>query len=100
VQQHPPPILLDTLGITTRLEVNGHWIDAVNLLVGIAAAIANGDYEHQQIRSLFGYLRKDLDKIERPVLPRVLPGVGQAVVPGLEFIQQQPPVDAASLTAW
>ena len=54
----------------------------------IAAAIANGDHQHQQIRPLFGNLRKDLDKVERPVLPRVLLGIGQAVVPGLEFIQQ------------
>ena len=38
---------------------------------------------------LLGDLGKDLDEVERPVFPGVLLGVGQAVVPSLEFVQQE-----------
>lgn len=34
VQQHAPPILLDALGVAACLEVDGHGVDAVHLLVG------------------------------------------------------------------
>ncbi|MEN1336112.1 hypothetical protein, partial [Pseudomonas aeruginosa] len=63
MQQHSPPILLDALSIAPRFEVNGYRINAVYLLVGIAATITDGDHEHQQIWPLFGNLRKDLDEV-------------------------------------
>ncbi|MNR04945.1 hypothetical protein D3C85_1209430 [compost metagenome] len=88
VQQHPPTILLDAFGVATRLKINGDRVNAVYLLVGVAAAIAYRDDQHQQLGMLLGDLRQDLDEIKRPVLPRVLLGVGQAVVPRLEFVQQ------------
>ena len=89
VQQHPAAIQLDALGAAARLEVDGDRVDAMHLLVGVAAAVAHRDHQHQQVGALLGDLRKNLDEVERPVLPRVLLGVGQAVVPRLEFVQQQ-----------
>ena len=38
---------------------------------------------------LLGDLRENLDEVERPVLPGILLGVGQAVIPCLKFVQQQ-----------
>ena len=61
----------------------------MNLLVGVAAAVANRNHQHEQIGVLFGNLRQNLNEVERPVLPRILLGVRQAVVPSLEFVQQQ-----------
>ena len=89
VEQHPATVLLDAFGAAACLEVNGDRIDAMYLLVGIAAAIAHRDHQNQKIGALLGNLRKDLDEIERPVLPRILLGVGEAIVPRLEFVQQQ-----------
>ena len=89
VQQHPAAIQLDALGAAARLEVDGDRVDAMHLLVGVAAAVAHRDHQHQQVGALLGDLRKNLDEVERPVLPRVLLGVGEAVVPRLELIQQQ-----------
>ncbi len=89
MQQHAAAILLDALGTAGRLEVDGDRVDAMHLLVGIAAAVAHRDHQHQQIGALVGNLRKNLDEVECPVLPRVLLGVGEAVVPCLEFVQQQ-----------
>ena len=89
VQQHPATILLNPFGISTCHEVNGNRIDAMHLLVGIAAAIANRDDQHQQLGVLVGNFRQNLDEGECPVFPRVLLGIGQAVVPRLEFVEQQ-----------
>ena len=89
VQQHAAAILLDALGAAARLEVDGDRVDAMHLLVGVAAAVAHRDHQHQQVGALLGDLRKNLDEVERPVLPRVLLGVGEAVVPRLELVQQQ-----------
>ena len=89
VQQHPAAILLDALGAATCLEVDGDRVNAMHLLIGVAAAVAHRDHQHQQVGPLLGDLRKNLDEVERPVLPRVLLGIGQAVVPRLELVQQQ-----------
>ena len=89
MQQHPAAILLYSLGIAASHEVDGDWVNAMHLLIGVTAAVANRNDEHQQLRMLFGDLGQDLDEIECPVLPGVLLGVGQPVIPGLEFVQQQ-----------
>ena len=41
MQQHPPPILLNTLRVAACFEVDGNRIDAMHLLVGIATAVAD-----------------------------------------------------------
>ena len=56
VQQHPAAILLDALGAAARLEVDGDRVDAMHLLVGVAAAVAHRDHQHQQVGALFGDL--------------------------------------------
>ena len=89
VQQHAAPVLLNAFSVSACLEVDGHRVDAVHLLVGVAAAVAHRDHQHQQVRALLGNLRQDLDEVEGPVLPRVLLGVRQAVEPCLELVQQQ-----------
>ena len=89
MQQHSASILLDPLGVAARHEVDGDRIDAMHLLIGVAATVTNRNHEHQQFRMLLGDLGQDLDKVERPVLPGVLLGVGQAVIPSLEFVQKQ-----------
>ena len=61
----------------------------MDLLVGIASAVSDGHDKYEKVRMLLCNFRKDLDEIERPVLPRVLLCVGQAVVLGLELVQQQ-----------
>ena len=61
----------------------------MDLLVGITAAVAHGNHQDEQIRPFFRDLGKNLDEVERPILPGVLLAVGKAVVPGLELVQQQ-----------
>ena len=74
---------------TEHMFFEGDRIDAMHLLIGVASTVANRNHEHQQFRMLLGDLGQDLDEVERPVLPGVLLGVGQTVVPGLKFVKQQ-----------
>ena len=89
MQQHAASVFLNLLRIAAGHEINGDRVNAVHLLIGVAAAVAYRDHQYQQIRSLFGDLREDLDEGESPVLGGLLLGVGQTVEPGLELIEQQ-----------
>ena len=89
MEEHPPPVLLNPLWIAACHEINGNRINPMNLLVGIARAIANRNYKDQQIGVLFRDLGEDLDEIKGPILPRELLRICKAVKPGLEFVKQQ-----------
>lgn len=71
------------------LEVHQHRVDTVNLLVRFRLVVTDGGNEDEQVGVVVGDFRKQLDEVERPVAPRILLCVGQAVVPRLEFVQQQ-----------
>jgi len=70
-------------------EVDLAWVDAVDLLVGLRLAVANRDNEHEQLGVFLSDLREKLDEVERPCPPRELLGVRQAVIPGLEFVEDE-----------
>jgi hypothetical protein len=71
------------------LEVDLARVHAVNLLVRLGLAVADRDDEHEQFGVLLGDLGEELDEVERPRLPRVLLRVREAVVPGLELVEDE-----------
>jgi hypothetical protein len=89
VQQHAPPVMLDSFGASARLEIDLHWVHAVNLLVGVAAAVTNRDDQDEKLGMFLGDLRQNLDKIESPILPGVLLRIRQPIEPRLKLVQQK-----------
>ena len=59
------------------------------LLVGVRIAFPHRHDQHEEFGILLGDLRKNLDEVEGPIAPGILPGVRQPIVPGLEFIEDQ-----------
>ena len=82
MQQQPATISL--CARTFEIDLDG--IDPVNLLVGVGRAIPDGDDQHEEIGIFLRDFRKNLDEVECPILPGILLGVGEAVVPCLEFV--------------
>jgi hypothetical protein len=89
MQQHSAAVVLDTLGTTTSLKIDLHRIHPMDLLIGIGIAVPNRHDQRKEIGVFLGNLRQDLDEVERPVFPRILLGVGQAIKPSLKLIKQK-----------
>src|SRR5712691_13430303 len=70
-------------------EVDNDRIDTMHLLVGIRIAFPYRHDQHKEFGVLLGDLRKNLDEVEGPIAPGILPGVCQPIVPGLELIEDQ-----------
>ena len=81
--------LLPVLPGGRPLEVDQDRPDALNLLKGVGAAVAHRYHQHQAVRVFLGDLGENLHEVERPGPQRGLPGIGEAVVPGLEFVEHQ-----------
>lgn len=56
------------------------------LLIRVTAAIPYRNHQHQKVWPFFGNLGKDLDKVERPMLPWILLGIRQAIIPRLKLV--------------
>ena len=46
MQQHAPAIMLYAFGVAAGLEVDSDRVDAMHLLIGIAATITHRDHQH------------------------------------------------------
>ncbi len=71
------------------LEIDDDRVDALDLLEGVGLAVAHGHDQQELVGVLLGDLGQDLDEIEGPAPPRKLLGVGESVVPGLKFVEDQ-----------
>ena len=77
-----------SLGLRS-LKIDQHRVDPVDLLISVGVAVTNRDDQDKQLRVLLGDLGKNLDEVEGPVAPRILLGVRQPVIPGLELVQDE-----------
>jgi len=71
------------------LKVNNGGVHTLDLLKSIRVSISNRHNEHKQVGVFLGDLGQNLDEIEGPGSPGVLLGVGEAVIPRLEFIEDE-----------